>query len=529
MRTVLRNAVLVDGTGADAKRADIVIDNRLVTAVEEPLSVERGDSVVIELGGATVAPGFIDVHSHADNSPFLAEDDTSKILQGVTTEVVGNCGFSLAPRRGETAALFERYALRLFPALPWEWHTVSELFGEMDERGYVTHYVPLVGHHALRVTVMGLDDRPATPSEVAGMGRLLDEALEAGVFGLSTGLIYPPGMFSETEELTGLVGMLPENLIYTTHIRGESSRLLKSLAEAVAVAEAAGRRLQISHLKVAGRNNWGTMGRALQLLDEARARGLDVRHDVYPYTAGSTMLTAVLPPWFQDGGDEAVLGRLHDPSSLERLRKDLAVDDGEWDNWVFGAGWSGIVVASSPSHEFDGMDLSTIADELGCEPFEALVEVLIEEKLRVSMIAHSMCEEDLFAALSHTATMIGSDGLPPGTGGRPHPRTFGTFPRVLARYVRDLGVLSLEEAVRRMTSLPAETFGLADRGVIEPGRVADLVVFDPDTVADRATYQLSHLPPAGISLVMQEGAVTVAEGRYLGRRNGRRLTPAPRR
>lgn len=520
----IRNAQMIDGTGSAARHVDVgITDDRIDwirPAGTAPESVED-----LDVGGRLLVPGFIDVHSHADNAPFLDHDDTAKILQGVTTEVVGNCGFSLAPVTNSHREQFQRYSRRLFPELPWGWSTTGGYLDAVDQQGYVTNYVPLVGHHTLRIAAMGMADRDPTSDEQAAMGRLVDEAVEAGVFGLSTGLIYPPGLFARTGEISDLVDRLPHTAVYATHMRGESSQLLASLDEAIAVARATGRPLQVSHLKVAGRPNWGGMPAALEKLDEARASGLAVTHDVYPYTAGSTMLTATLPPWFQDGGDTEVLRRLGDPGSLARLAADLEQDDGTWENQVIGAGWGGIVVASSPSHTHDGKDIASIAEDLAVTPLEALVEVLRGESLQVSMVVHSMQEPDLELAMQHPATMIGSDGLPPGTGGRPHPRGQGTFPRVLGRYVRERGTLDLATAVHKMTGLPARTFGLHDRGVLAEGNIADLVVLDPEVVIDGATYAEPTTPPDGIALVMQAGQVVVRDGTYQQVRAGRRLTP----
>ncbi|MCW2944118.1 MAG: N-acyl-D-amino-acid deacylase [Actinoallomurus sp.] len=523
---VIRDAEVLDGTGSPARRADVLVSGGVVVAVEDPGRLPAGEHDSIDARGLTVAPGFIDVHSHADNAPFLDEDDTSKILQGVTTEVVGNCGFSLAPRLAATGPDLEALATRIFPELPWAWSGFGELLAATDARGYVTNYAPLVGHHALRVAAMGMSGGAPDDEQLALMGDLLDEAMDAGAFGLSSGLIYPPGQFARTQEIVELARRLPAARPYVTHMRGEGSQLLDSIAEAVAIGEGSGRRVHISHLKTAGRSNWGRMGAALDVLDEARTRGLDVRHDIYPYTAGSTMLTASLPPWFQEGGAASVLRRLVDPADLDRLREQLGKDDGTWENHIYGAGWDGIVVASSASHEFDGRSLARIAGDCGTEPFDALVRVLLQEELKVSMIVHSMHEDDLARALGHELTMVGSDGLPPGVGGKPHPRMYGTFPRILARYSRELGILDLPEAVRRMTSLAAESFGVPDRGVIAPGKAADLVAFDPATVRDRADYTEPTREPEGISWVMVNGELVVRDGRYLGRRGGRRLVPA---
>jgi N-acyl-D-amino-acid deacylase len=524
-RTLIADTTLIDGTGSAGRQADILLRGAVIEAVEPPGRLQGEDWQRIDARGLVVAPGFIDVHSHGDNAPFLDGDDTSKIMQGVTTEVVGNCGFSLAPRRDATADILEDYSRRVFPPVPWSWHSFGDLLSATDEGGYVTNYAPLVGHHSLRIAAIAMQDRAPDADELDLMGGLLEEAIAAGAFGLSTGLIYPPGVFSRTEELAALASRLAPGRIYTSHVRGEGRQLLASLREAVEIGETSGRAVQVSHLKVAGRPNWGLMSAAIEILDAARERGVRVRQDVYPYTAGSTMLTAVLPPWFQEGGNTKVLQRLTDQASLDRLRADLEVDSESWENLSYGAGWEGVVVAASASHRFEGRSIREIADGADGDPVAALATVLLGEELQVSMIVHSMREEDLISALAHPETMIGSDGLPPGLGGKPHPRQYGTFPRILARYVRELKVLSLEDAVRKMTSLPAATFGIADRGTITPGMAADLVAFDADAIADLATYEQSTRPPAGINWVIQNGQVVVREGEYLGPRAGQRLVP----
>jgi N-acyl-D-amino-acid deacylase len=525
-RTLLRGGLVVDGTGAPGRHADVLLEDGVVAAVEPPGRLPEEGVAVRDLAGAVLCPGFIDVHSHADNAPLLAEEDRSKITQGVTTEVVGNCGFSLAPVEDEHREALRGLMSRIFPALQDRWRSLAEFFEVTDAAGYVTNYAQLVGHHSLRVAAMGMTDGRPDAGQLATMRDLAEQAFAAGAFGLSTGLIYPPGLFAGTDEIAAVAGVLPAGRPYVTHMRGEGRMLLDSLTEAVQIGETVGRPVQISHLKAAGRAVWGRMGEALGILDDARARGVDVTHDVYPYLAGSTMLTATLPPWFQEGGNPSVLRRLGEPASLDRLRRDIEADDGSWENHVAACGWSGIVVASSRSHAQDGKSLQQIADDAGIEPFQALVDVLRDEELEASMIVFSMREEDLVEALVHPLTMIGSDGLPPGGGGKPHPRMWGTFPRVLSRYVRELGVLSLEEAVRKMTSLPARRFGLAGRGEIRPGAVADLVVFDPATVHDRADYDDPVRPAAGIDQVWIGGRLAVDGGAALGLRGGTRLAPS---
>lgn len=524
---LLPHVQVVDGTGAAPFPADVLVRDGRIEAVEAPGSIPTEPYQLEDTTGLVVAPGFIDVHSHADNAPLLpgTDVDTSKLLQGVTTEVVGNCGFSLGPTTPRHADDLREYLARLFPRGTSAWASLEALFYDTDDRGYVTNYAPLIGHNTLRIAAMGMADRSPDADELRMMQELVIEGVRAGVFGLSSGLIYPPGLFSTGGELAALVRTIPASLVYATHVRGEGQQVLASIAEALAVGERTGRPVHISHLKASGRSSWGLMREILDRLDAARAAGVDVRQDVYPYTAGSTMLTALLPPWLQVGGRPAMLRGLNDPATCRRLFEELEHDGPDWENFAARVGWDGVVVASSPSHAYDGLTLVEAGERLGISPAEALVEILLQEDLEGTMIVHAMTEPDLIDALRSPHTMIGSDGLPPGSGGRPHPRQYGTFPRVLARYVRERGILDLGEAVRRMTSLPAASFGLRDRGTIAPGRVADLVAFDPGTVCDLATYSDPEQPPAGISWVMQQGLFVVRDGKFSGDKLGRRLRP----
>jgi N-acyl-D-amino-acid deacylase len=515
---LVRGARIADGTGSLLRDGDVLLERGTIAAIAAHGELSPDGRRVLDAAGAVLAPGFIDAHSHADNAPLLAEDDTTKVLQGVTTEVVGNCGFSLAPvataRRDELAQLLER----LFPPVELGWATGAELFEYLERRGAVTNWAPLVGHNTLRVAAAGTHDRPLSAAEWTVAERLLDEALEAGAFGLSSGLIYPPGVFAATEELVGFARRMPAGRVYATHMRNEGPRLLESIEEAIQIGERADCRVQISHLKAVGRASWGRVEAGLERLDTARAGGLSAGQDAYPYEATSTMLTTVLPAWFQDGGPETMLARLREPDALARARAELAADDD--------VVWEAITVASTGSHAHEGTGLPQLAEQIGGDPFDALVHVLREERLRVSMVRFAMSEADIETVLAHPQTMIGSDGLPPGVGGRPHPRLFGTFPRVLGRFVRERGLLSLPEAIARMTSLPADGFGLVRRGRIAPGQIADLVLFDPETVAEGGDYGDPIHPPVGIDTVIQGGHIVVQGGRWLGVRRGRRLVPA---
>jgi N-acyl-D-aspartate/D-glutamate deacylase len=502
----------------------VVIEGERILAVEPVGAYRPAGARVVDVEGYTITPGFIDVHSHSDNAPFLPDPDVSKILQGVTTDVVGNCGMSPAPRGEATRDILDRYLDRLFPPMVWQGLSWRD-YWRQAEGGMVTHVAPLVGHGALRVAVMGMDRRLATADEKRAMRALLREALDDGAFGYSTGLIYPPGIFSDTEELTDLARELGPH-VYASHIRGEGDHLVEAVAEALAIGREAGVQVEVSHHKAGGRANWGKTRETLALMDAARASGQLVRQDVYPYTAGSTILTACLPPWSQEGGDEALLQRLRDPEARRRMRRDLEADAPDWESELHHAGADGIVLSSTGDGRYEGESLAAIAGRLGVDPIEALFRVLVEERLRATMVVFIMDEGDVQRVLAHPYTMVGSDALPPGRGGKPHPRTWGTFPRILGHYWRTRGLLSLEQAVYKMTGLPAETFHIPDRGRIAPGQVADLVVLDAGTVIDRATFEEPLGLPVGIHRVYLSGRQVVEGSHYIGERNGRLLSPA---
>jgi N-acyl-D-aspartate/D-glutamate deacylase len=501
------------------------VDGSFVAAVGPHQDSHPAGAEVVDCSGCYIVPGFIDVHSHADNAGLLDDPDASKILQGVTTEVVGNCGMSLAPRAPRYTDTLDRYLGRLFPPTPWTGSSWQE-YWRQAEPGLVTNAAPLVGHGTLRVAAMGMDNRPAGPADRRQMRALLREALDAGAFGLSTGLIYPPGMFSDTEELVGLARELG-GAVYASHIRNEAAALEQSVSEAINIGREAGVRVQLSHHKASGRRHWGKTSASLALVDAARAVGQDVRLDVYPYTASSTMLTTCLPAWTQEGGDAALLRRLEDPEAVAAMRRDLAAAGPDWEAELAGAGASQIWISATADHQFEGMTLAEAAEAVGGDALDALVAILRAERLRASMVLFTMDEADVERVLAHPWAMIGSDGLPPGVGGRPHPRLYGTFPRVLGRYVREHPLLTWQEAVRKMTGLPADTFGIPDRGYLLAGKVADVVVLRPTEIADAATYDDPIRPPVGIVRVYQAGRLVVEGQQYLGQREGRWLRRAP--
>jgi N-acyl-D-aspartate/D-glutamate deacylase len=521
-KTVYVGATVVDGTGGPPGAYDVFVDGERIEDVRPHTDTHAGWNTV-DATGLVIAPGFIDVHSHGDNAPLLPEDDTMKILQGVTTEVVGNCGISLAPTSSQHRDVLLAPRQAVMPVYEDIGATFADLLRATDAHGYVTNYVPLVGHGTLRIAAMGMERRAATPRERVLMRASLEESIEAGAFGLSTGLIYPPGVFSDLDELVDLAKCLPLGTIYTSHIRGEGDNLLDAVAEALAVGENAHVPVQISHHKACGKKNWGKTRDSLELIRQARARGVVVHQDVYPYTAGSTYLKAVLPPKFHEGGNEATLERLRNTEQLRELRTTLESDTSEFQNFVAEAGYDGILIAFTPSHRFEGYTIAEIAVQLACSAFDALIHVLVSEQLAAMMTIFLMNEDDIARVIRDEHTVIGSDGASPGVQGQHHPRSYGTFPRVIAHHVRELGTLTLETAIHKMTGLPARIFNIPDRGTIAAGKFADLVAFDPQTFSDDLDYRDPVRDPRGLAWVTQRGTQVVSGTTYLGRRCGARL------
>ncbi|HEX6476985.1 MAG TPA: D-aminoacylase [Acidimicrobiales bacterium] len=449
--------------------------------------------------GLVLAPGFIDVHSHDDFAVLLVPEMDFKVAQGVTCDVVGNCGFGASPLRaaGTSVALVGADAQRA--SLP-AWDGYGAYMDAIDADPPSVNVAVLVGHGTIRSDTMGNERRPPTGAEQATMVDLLGEGLAAGCVGFSTGLIYEPGRYSTTDELVGLASVMASGGgVYASHMRNESDGLLDAVAETIHIGHASGVPVQISHHKASGRSAWGLVRDSLAMIEEARAAGNDVTADQYPYTAASTTLAAVV-----QNDEERAAG--------------LGATD-----------WSAVVMASAPGHTaWEGSSLTQLADRFGVDPVDAARRVVDDEGYAATVVIHSMNEDDVRTVMAHPSTMIGSDGLPT-VGGRPHPRLYGTFARVLGRYVRDGRVLTLEEAIHRMTGMPAAKFGLAGRGVIEVGAWADLVLFDPGTVDDVATYESPRRHPTGIRRVWVNGTLVVRDGVHTGERPGRAVRRASMR
>jgi N-acyl-D-aspartate/D-glutamate deacylase len=485
-----------------------------------------------------VAPGFIDIHSHSDFFYLNCPSAESKVRQGVTTEVVGMCSFSPAPVHPERRTGLERLAGALGARLKVEWTGFGEYLERLEKCGLSINVVHFVGHGALRLATVGADNRPPSAEELNAMERLLHEALDAGAFGFSTGLVYAPSVYASTDELIALArSMARRHGLYFSHIRGEAATLEEAVAEAIRIGEDAGVPVQIAHIKAAGRENWPKMDRALRLINDARARTVEVTADVYPYVAGSTVMVNLLPPWVHDGGMTKLLERISDPGIRKRIIDECALPGDRWSTGLGSVRWEEVMIATCSQREFEGLTIADLARRQGRPGAEAMLDFLREEKGAVSMVVFSQVEANVMKALAHPHVMIGSDsiGLTAGPGphpGRPHPRMYGTFPRVLGVYVREKKLLSWETAVSKMTGMPAAKLGLRQRGLIRPGYFADLTLFDPATVKDEATFQDPHRHPTGIPYVIVNGQVVVDQGRIrathasgTGTRVGRVLRP----
>jgi N-acyl-D-amino-acid deacylase len=521
---VIKNGKIVDGSGNPWFYGDVGVSGGKIAAVG---AINQEARRVIDAAGRVVCPGFIDGHCHSDLMILDRPESEIKLRQGVTAEVVGNCGLAPAPYVPEHAESLKKYVEPVLGTRShckaWPWTTVGEYMSCVNEARPGEHVASYVAHGSLRIAAMGFAPRPATAVEMDRMKGWLREGLSAGAIGLSLGLLYAPGSFAPGSELDELCRELGHyGGLLSAHIRGEGNRLLQSIDEVIGLAERAEIPLHISHLKAAGKRNWGQVEAAMDRIEQARARGLDVTCDVYPYSAGSTSLTTVLPPWVLEGGIDGALEALRDPAIRRRVVGELSREADDWDNLVCSTGWQSIhiaTVASEANRSLEGRHIASIADERGIDPAECMIDLLLEEDGRISIVYFHMSDDDVKQVVAWDRSLIASDSLHCGEG-KPHPRLYGTFPRLFAKYVRAEKALTLEQAVRKVTSFPAGRFKLGRRGLLVPGYSADLVVFDPDRIQDRADYDNPRQYPDGISHVVVAGAVTLCDGALTGERNG---------
>jgi N-acyl-D-amino-acid deacylase len=517
---VLKGGTVVDGTGSPGVVADVAIAGDRIAAVGPGLAGRES----IDCSGHVVCPGFIDTHSHSDVKVLADPALPMKVRQGITLEVFGQDGISVAPVRAEERTTWKQKLSGLLGdfGVGWDWTSTREYLDRVQAARPAPDFAYLVPHGAIRQVAMGGGDRAPSPGELDRMLGLLREGLSEGACGLSTGLIYPPCCYADTEELIAIGRVLAEAARpLVVHMRSESDRILDAVREMLTVARESGCAVQISHLKIAGRDNWGRVDDLVAAIESARAEGLAITADQYPYVAGSTLLGAILPPWAHDGGTDATIERLRDPAVRAHMRAQMADrSPGEWDNFWKWSGPEGILIADIPSGRHPerlGKSLAAAAAAWGKDPFEAAFDLLLEERMGVAMISLSQDEDLVRRFLRLPWVNACTDGL---LGGRPHPRAYGTCPRILGRYVREERVLTLEEAVRKLTSQAADAFRFAGHGRVREGGRANLVVFDPATVADRATFEEPVQYSIGIRDVLVGGMPVVRDGAMTDARPG---------
>ena len=520
---VLKNGKIVNGTGNPWFYGDIGIKG---SEIVEIVRISETAAEILDVNKKVICPGFIDVHSHLDIVLFDNPLGEIKLRQGVTTEIYGNCGFSPAPMSLENRKLFEDYSKPILGELKEtrSWTKFGDYMEALRQLGPSHNISCLVGNGALRVAVKGFINGAVSSFEMKRIKELLAEGMEAGALGLSLGLMYIPENYYSTEELADICSMISDyNGIVAVHMRGEGSNLIDSISEIVYLAQMTNAKFHISHFKAAGSSNWGrTLERGMEILEKARKDGLDITCDVYPYNAGSTTMMSLLPPWAVEGGVEKTLERIADAKSRNRIERELNNECSDWDNMVFTTGWDRVMISwidGEDENNLIGKSVGAVAGERGQTGARCALDLLYEYKGNIRIVFFHMSEVDVEKVITWDKSFIASDSIYSSMG-NPHPRLYGTFPRVIARYVNDRGVLGLEEAIRKMTSYPAQRFGLKKRGLLLPGFIADIVVFDERRINDTATYSNPRNYPEGINMVLVGGKKTIVDGVHTGLRNG---------
>lgn len=541
---IIRNGRIVDGTGNPWFRGEIGISDGKVEKIGRSVSAES--KRIIDAEGLVVCPGFIDIHNHSDTTVLINPKAESMVRQGVTTQVIGNCGFSCAPVKDHTKDLLGKYLFELMPEIEIEWNTFGEYLNQLDKRKSTINIASLVGHGTVRIAVLGYAKRLPNREEIEEMKGLVVSAIEDGAFGMSTGLAYAPGIFSDTNEIIDLAEVIAEyDGLYTSHIRNEANETAwkQSVQEAIQVGEKTGVRVQVSHIE-SHYPNWGKQEMILRMFENARDKGIDVACDIPPYVCGYTTITTLLPDWALSGGLPKIVERLRDPEKRKKIKKFVMEEKDRHTNPSQSLVADGYptkiwIVSSEKRPELVGKNLEDVAEVFGKDPFDSALDLILGEEGKTPIICELHTEDDIREVVKHPLSIIESDGFswtPHGKLGKtkPHPRSYGTFPLIFRKYVRgetrneepkEKGekILSLEEAVRKMTSFPAQRLGLRNRGILREGTWADIVIFDPLTIEDQATYANPHQYPKGINQVLVNGEMVIEEGEHTGAYPGRIL------
>ncbi|THE65060.1 D-aminoacylase [Salinadaptatus halalkaliphilus] len=519
-RIEFQNATIVDGTGRTPQTGHVLVEGETIRRVDE---TPTGATREIDLDGAYLTPGFIDMHSHSDLRLFEKPTAAENVSQGITTEVLGQDGVSVAPVPSELTDEWENRIRPLDGTIedPWQWTTVDEYLEQLEAASPGVNCAYYAPHGNLRSLLAGFEDRPLERDEVESLRAELTTAIDDGAFGLSTGMIYPPSSYARDDELVALAETLAERkTLMVSHVWNETDRVVESIDRYLDICHRGGCHAHVSHLKVGGEDNWGTSKAVLALFDDAADRGQHVTFDQYPYTSGSTMLSALLPPWARTGDAAATLERLRDDETRTEIAADID-SPGDWENLARAAGtWENILITRTASGRNQGRTIAAIAADRDCEPIDAMFDLLLEEALDVTMVDFIMAEEDIERFLADPRGTFCTDGI---FGGKPHPRAIGAFPRILERYVREREVLPIETAVYKAAGQPAAILGLSDRGRIAAGYKADLVAFDLDQVRERGTYEEPMQLADGIEYVLVNGTVAVDGGESTASRSGRVL------
>lgn len=524
MKKLIKNGLIVDGSGGKSFKGDLLINGDKIEKIGANIHSE--DAIIIDAEGLVVSPGFIDTHSHSSMLLFKDSLLTPKIRQGITTELVAQDGMGPAPVTEETLSPWIKAMKGLEGEyeVEWTWRSVSDYLDRIEKLELGPNIAYLAPHGNVRMVSMGLDNRKPTEEEIKLMQDNLAKAIDEGAFGMSTGMIYPPCCYADIDEFIELGKVLHDkDAIFVTHQRSEADFILDSMEEILTIGKESGCKVHFSHFKVCGKNNWDKFPKVLDRLDKAKEEGMIVSFDQYPYVAGSTMMSVILPPWVHDGGTDKLIERLKDKDLREKMKEDIANGIPGWDNFVEFAGLFGIFVTfvgSDKNQDLVGKSLTEVGMIRGKDPLDAIFDVILEEENIVGLVDFYGTEEHIKLIMSRPEQNVCTDGI---MGGKPHPRLFGSFPRVIGKYVRDENSFTLETAIYKMTGKSSQVLGLKDRGLLKEGYAADIVVFDFDNIIDKGDYTDPKQYPVGINHVLVNGELVIENGEDTGNRPGRVL------